>query len=67
MVIRVTKQGCKVETTYVIQPNGQYREEITLSVDPASSLALAVEERGQNLARPVLKRGPWGDPRRYRK
>jgi hypothetical protein len=40
-----TRQGCKVETTYVIQPNGDYREEITLSTDPAGALALAIEER----------------------
>jgi hypothetical protein len=44
MVIRFTPQGCKVDTAYIIQPNNTYREEIVLSVDPASQLALAVEE-----------------------
>jgi len=45
MTIRFTHQGCKVETTCVIQPNGQYTEQIVLSVCPASRLSLAVEER----------------------
>jgi hypothetical protein len=45
MTITQTRQGCTVETTYVIQPNGQYRERIILSADPASQLALATEER----------------------
>jgi hypothetical protein len=50
MTVRFTQQGCKVEVTNIIQPNGQWREEITLSVDPASQLALAVEENaGQNI------------------
>jgi len=44
MAIRFTPQGCKVETTYVICPNGTYTEQVVLSVDPASLLALAVEE-----------------------
>jgi hypothetical protein len=44
VTVRFTSQGCKVEVTNVIQPNGQWREEIILSVDPASQLALAVEE-----------------------
>ena len=68
MTVRITKQGCKVETTCIIQPNGTYTEEIVLSVDPASTLALAVEQRASlDLDRPVIKRGPFGDPRRYRK
>jgi hypothetical protein len=51
MTVRFTPQGCKVEVTNVIQPNGQWREEITLSVDPASQLALAVEESaGRSIA-----------------
>ena len=45
MTVRYTRQGCKIETTYVIQPNGTYREEIVLSVDPTHGLSLAVEER----------------------
>lgn len=44
MVIRFTPQGCKVETTCVICPNGRYTENIELSVDPASQLALETEE-----------------------
>jgi hypothetical protein len=44
MTVRFTPQGCKVETTCIIQPNGQYTEQIVLSVDPASRLSLAVEE-----------------------
>jgi len=55
MTVRITRQGCKVETTCVIQPNGQYREEIILSVDPASMLALSVEESaGQAVADRVV-------------
>jgi hypothetical protein len=45
LTIRLTKQGCKVETTCTIQPNGTYTESITLSVCPASALSLAIEER----------------------
>ena len=44
MTIRFTAQGCKIETTCVIQPNGTYTESIELSVDPASALSLEVEE-----------------------
>lgn len=44
MVVRFTPQGCKVNTTCVIQPNGTYSEFIELSVDPASTLSLDVEE-----------------------
>jgi hypothetical protein len=44
MTIRFTPQGCKVETTCVIQPNGTYTESVTLSVDPASLLSLVIEE-----------------------
>jgi hypothetical protein len=45
MTVRITRQGCKVETTYTIQPNHTYTEDIVLSVDPAHHLSLAVEER----------------------
>lgn len=44
MTVRFTPQGCKVETTCTIQPNGQYTESIELSVDPASQLSLVIEE-----------------------
>jgi len=44
MTVRFTKEGCRVETTCVIQPNGTYTESIELSVDPASQLSLVVEE-----------------------
>lgn len=44
MAIRFTPQGCKVETTCTIQHNGTYTEQVELSVDPSSALALAVEE-----------------------
>jgi hypothetical protein len=44
VTVRFTSQGCKVETTCEIQPLGTYTEHIVLSVDPASALALAVEE-----------------------
>lgn len=47
MTVNFTRQGCKVETTYAIQPNGAVHEHITLSTDPASALSLAVEERSQ--------------------
>jgi hypothetical protein len=55
MVVRFTNRGCKVDTTYTIQPNGQYWEQIELSVDPASQLALEVEE---NAGQPVALRTP---------
>jgi hypothetical protein len=42
--VRFTPQGCKVETTCIIQPNGTYTEKVVLSVDPASMLALEIEE-----------------------
>ncbi len=45
MTIRFTPQGCKVETTCTIQPNGTYTERVVLSVDPASQLSLVIEER----------------------
>jgi hypothetical protein len=48
MPITYTKQGCKVETVYEIQPNGTYWEKITLSTDPAFELALE-ESRGKSL------------------
>ena len=44
MTVRFTSQGCKVESICTILPLGRYDEEIILSVDPASALALAVEE-----------------------
>ena len=44
MTVRYTAQGCKVETTCVIQPNGTYTEEVVLSVDQGSALAISVEE-----------------------
>jgi hypothetical protein len=51
MSVRFTAQGCKVETTCVIQPNGTYTESVTLSVDPASTLSLDIEESaGQAIA-----------------
>jgi hypothetical protein len=68
MTVYTTRQGCKVETTYAIMANGGYQENVTLSVDPASTLALVVEKRASlDLDRPVVKRGPFGDPQRYRK
>ena len=45
MTVRFTHQGCKVETTCIIQPNGAWREQVVLSVDPASLLSLVIEER----------------------
>jgi hypothetical protein len=45
MAVRFTRQGCKVETTYIIQPNHTYTEDIVMSVDPAHHLSLVVEER----------------------
>ena len=59
MTVRFTTQGCKVETTCVICPNGTYTEQVVLSVDPASQLALAVEERAGYApeARTELPRG----------
>ena len=51
MTIRFTLQGCTVETTCIIQPNGTYTEKIVLSVDPASTLAIATEENaGRNIS-----------------
>jgi hypothetical protein len=49
---RFTPQGCKVETTYIIQPNGSYTESIVLSVDPASQLSLVIEERASQALAP---------------
>jgi hypothetical protein len=43
VTIRFTHQGCRVETTCIIQPNGTYTENVTLSVCPASALSLATE------------------------
>jgi hypothetical protein len=53
LTIRFTPQGCKVETTCVIQPNGTYTENVTLSVCPASALSLVIEE---SAGRPVGER-----------
>lgn len=59
MTVRITKQGCKVETTCTIQPNGTYTESVVLSVDPASKLALAIEERaGQSIGTLSTKWSP---------
>jgi hypothetical protein len=55
LTIRFTPQGCKVETTCVIQPNGTYTENVTLSVCPASALSLAIEERA---GQPIGSRAP---------
>lgn len=55
MPVRFTHQGCKVETTFTIQPNGTYTESVVLSVDPASMLAIAVEERA---AQQMTERAP---------
>jgi hypothetical protein len=56
VTVRITRQGCKVETIYVIQPNNTYTENIVLSVDPAHHLSLAVEERaGRSLDVPPAK------------
>jgi hypothetical protein len=50
MTITRTRQGCTVQTTYTIQPNGTYTESVTLSVDPASRLAIVTEENaGQDI------------------
>jgi hypothetical protein len=58
MTVRFTKQGCRVETTYTIQPNGTYTEAIELSVEPGSRLALAVEETaGRELGLRIPPRG----------
>lgn len=54
MAIRVTKQGCTVETICAIQPNGTYTEHVTLSVDPANALSL--EEAPVEFQLPALKR-----------
>jgi len=53
VTIRFTHQGCKVETTCVIQRNGTYTENVTLSVCPASALSLVTEE---NYGKPVGER-----------
>jgi hypothetical protein len=56
MTVRITRQGCKVETTYIIQPNHTYTEDIVLSVDPAHHLSLVVEARaGRSLDVPASK------------
>jgi hypothetical protein len=56
MAVRITTQGCKVETTYIIHPNHTYIEDIVLSVDPAHHLSLVVEERaGRSIDVPASK------------
>jgi hypothetical protein len=62
MTVRFTAQGCRVETTCTIQPNGTYTESVVLSVDPASALSLEVEE---GAGRPVAQRSelPRGSSR----
>lgn len=58
MTVRFTSQGCKVETTCTIQPNGTYTEEITLSVGADSALTLALEEGDSRALLPaILPRG----------
>ena len=58
MTVRYTPQGCKVEKTFSILPDGGVHESITLSVDPGSQLALAVEERStQPYEPPAAPRG----------
>jgi len=58
MAVKFTPQGCKVETTCIIQPNGTNTESVTLSTDPASELSLAVEEGAtHSLAERVPARG----------
>lgn len=52
MTIRFTPQGCKVETTCTIFPNGQYTESVELSVDPASQLSLVIEENASRSVAP---------------
>jgi hypothetical protein len=63
MTVRITKQGCRIETTCTIQPNGRYTESVVLSVDPTSSLSVAVEERA---GRPVAGYVQVNLPPRYR-
>ena len=59
MTIRFTFQGCKVQTTCTIQPNGTYTESVELSVDPASALSLEIEESaGQSVAARVTEISP---------
>lgn len=43
MTTHFTHRGCKVETTYIGQPNGQYRTRIVLSTSPFSDLSLELE------------------------
>jgi len=64
MAVRFTSQGCKVETTCTIQPNGTYTEHVTLSVDPASALSLDIEESaGQAIAARTEQLPPRGSAR----
>jgi len=45
MTVHFTHLRCKVETTFIGQPNGQYRTRIVLSTSPLSALALSLEAR----------------------
>lgn len=57
MATRFTNQNCKVETTYSSNSDGRTTEHITLSVDPASALTLAIDERSRFvLQTPTLPR-----------
>lgn len=65
MSVKYTRQGCKVETTCIINPNGTFTENVVLSVDPASPLSLAVEERAHPMyVPPPAKVGPKLTPSR---
>jgi hypothetical protein len=64
VTIRFTSQGCRVETTCTIQPNGTYTEKVVLSVDPASALSLEIEESaGQAVASRTEQLPPRGSAR----
>ncbi len=58
MTVRYSPQGCKIETTFTIltengTPTGMVHEHLTLSVDPASALTLALDEcKGKSLPVP---------------
>lgn len=52
MTVRITRQGCRVETICTILPLGRYDEEVILSVDPASQLSLVIEEHASRAQAP---------------
>lgn len=56
MTVHYMRSGCKVETKFTLQPSGAVHEEITLSVDPTSQLALAVEESPGKVVRELSPR-----------